>query len=273
MSEILIEHLVTFGDSLSDPGFMDHKKLGGVIPMDGLSGLKGKSPDGAFTNGYVWDTDLGTDLVEESIIDRRKHHGESATEIADDIIEHDPGIEKELKDLQFENYKRLTLQGQDFLRYYDEGGLTSYDYTGRLTANIKLLATEHIVSNLKAKRELFLADDKARVISPEHKKRTLITEWSGANDLITANSAPTKEEAKKAVMARIENVEELIKAGYSHFALFNLPDLSLTPQFVKLGGEKQTSAHEVCEYFNNLLKEKVEELAKNTLTVPLIFLT
>ncbi|KTD13410.1 SGNH/GDSL hydrolase family protein [Legionella jamestowniensis] len=261
MPEPIIEHIISIGDSLSDPGEMDHKKLGGIIPMDGLSGLKGKSPKGAFTNGYVWDTAFGADYVEESIIRKLKRKGEDSTEIADNVIVHDPSIENSLHNLDLDDYRRINFEGRDFIRYYDEGGLTSYDYSGRITTNIKLLATEHIISNLDEKRRLLLADDKARTVSAQHKKKTLVTEWSGANDLITANSRPTEEAAEKAVLARINNVEELIKNGYYHFALFNLPDLSLTPHFYRLGEKEQANARKVCNYFNQLLQQKVKELA------------
>lgn len=54
----VIKHLVIMGDSLSDRGFMDSLKLGGLLPMDIFSGLKGVSPDKRFTNGYVWVDEL-----------------------------------------------------------------------------------------------------------------------------------------------------------------------------------------------------------------------
>ncbi|WED43709.1 SGNH/GDSL hydrolase family protein [Legionella cardiaca] len=258
-----IEYIVSLGDSLSDPGAMDHRKLLDVIPMDGLSGLKGKSPKGAFTNGYTWTTDFGNDLAEEEIIKHLKRSGASAIDIADGIIDHDPKEEKPLHDdFNLDGYKRLDLQGQDLLRYYDEGGATSYDYSERPIANLKLLATEKIVSNLAAKRRLLLADDKARGITAQHKQRTLVTEWSGANDLLTVNLKPNKEEAQKAVKARLENVEKLIAAGYCHFALFNLPDLSLTPQFQLGSAEDRDNAHEVCTYFNQLLAEGIMKLSE-----------
>ncbi|ASQ45340.1 SGNH/GDSL hydrolase family protein [Legionella clemsonensis] len=262
MPKPIIEHIISMGDSLSDPGRMAHKKLGGLIPMDGLSGLKGKSPKGAFTNGYVWDTDFGTDFVEERIIRTLKRKGEDSTEIADEVIVHDPKVENSLHNLKLDDYRRINFAGRDFIRYYDEGGLTSYDYSGRITTNIKCLVTEKVVSNLDEKRSLLLADDNARAISAEHKKRTLITEWSGANDLITVNNEPSKEEAEKAVLARIKNAEELIKAGYYHFVLFNLPDLSLTPHFYRLGEKEQANAREVCNYYNQLLQQKVTELSE-----------
>lgn len=50
----VIKRFVVISDSMSDRGFMEHLKLAGLIPMDALSGLKGRSPDGRFTNGYSW---------------------------------------------------------------------------------------------------------------------------------------------------------------------------------------------------------------------------
>nr|WP_231950239.1 SGNH/GDSL hydrolase family protein [Legionella lansingensis] len=240
---------------------MNHRKLGGVIPMDGISGLKGKSPKGSFTNGYVWDKDFGNDVAEEAIIKELKRQGKDSTDISDAIIDHDESVEKPLHDdFNLGDYRQTKFKNQDFIRYYTEGGLTSYDYSGRLTANLKLLATEKILATLDEKRNLLLQDDKARGIPPEHKKQTLITEWSGANDLMTVNEKPTKEAAEKAVAARLKNLEELIKNGYENFVLFNLPDLSLTPRFQAQSKEEQQNAREVSDYFNELLAEKVARL-------------
>ncbi|KTC83766.1 SGNH/GDSL hydrolase family protein [Legionella brunensis] len=244
-----IEYIVSMGDSLSDPapGTMDHRKLFGIIPMDGLSGLKGNSPKGAFTNGDVWITDFGLEYAEKDLAERGKITLENLDKI---------------RDLDLASYRRIDYKGQDFVRYYDEGGLTSYNYSGRITANLKLLATEEIVSTLDQKRDLLFADDKARGITEQHKKHTLVVEWSGANDLITVNSKPTEEEAKKAVEARLHNVKELIKKGYRHFALFNLPDLSLTPHFQALSKKEQENAKKVCLYFNRLLEEGMKKLSE-----------
>ena len=63
------------------------------------------------------------------------------------------------------------------------------------------------------------------------KIKTLVIEWSGANDLITVNLHPNIKTAQRAVNARIENIEKLIEQGYQHFVLINLSDLSLTPRY------------------------------------------
>lgn len=248
MAKPIIRYYLSIGDSLSDPGQMDHRKLFDIIPMDGFSGLKGKSPDGAFTNGYTWITNLGEEITEQELLDN---------------LNKKKSIKNE------DDYKRIELDGQDILRYYDEGGATSYNYSGALTTNLKmsdglvnnlkLVGTRAIVSNLEKKRKLILADDKARGISSQHKAETLVTEWSGANDLITANEKPTEDEVRDAVDARIKNVEKLIEVGYRHFALFNLPDLSLTPHFQRLPDQKD-NARIMCELFNNYLKESIEKL-------------
>ncbi|MDI9817645.1 MULTISPECIES: SGNH/GDSL hydrolase family protein [unclassified Legionella] len=257
-----IEHIITMGDSLSDRGTMDHRKLFGLIPMDGLSGLKGKSPKGRFTNGYVWDDNFSNEVADEAIIRELKRHGKTATDIADDVITSAPEVEGLLyNNFDLGNNRHVNFKGQDFVRNYNEGGLTAYDYSQRVIPNPKLLAEEEILSTLDKKRQLLLEDDNARIISEEHKKRTLIVEWSGANDLITVNSKPTNEEAEKAVQARLRNVEELIKSGYRHFALFNLPDLSLTPRFQRQGKEEQNNAHKVAMYFNQQLQKGIEQLS------------
>nr|HAT8712689.1 hypothetical protein [Legionella jordanis] len=254
---------VFMGDSLSDPGFMDHRKLAGIIPMDGLSGLKGKSPQGSFTNGYVWDKDFGITEAEECIIKQLEYKGQRPTDIADGIIDHEERIERPFTDdFQLDVYRQINFKHQDFVRYYAEGGLTSYNYSGRITADFKLLATEKILSTLEGKRQLLLEDDKARGITQDHRDETLITEWSGANDLITVNNRPSKEEAERAVKARLDNVEQLIKVGYCHFVLFDLPDLSLTPRFQKMEQSEQNNAHVVCLYFNELLNQGVARLRK-----------
>lgn len=258
-----IEHFVMMGDSLSDRGTMAHRKLFGLIPMNGLSGLKSKSPKGRFTNGYTWDDELGALVSEEAIIKTLEQKGKSAIDIADDIIDHDPLVEHALQqDFNLDSDRSVDFQHQDFMRNYDEGGLTAYDYHQRVTDRLSYLGTEKILSRLDQKRELLLQDDKARNLSQEHKEKTLIVEWSGANDLLTVNVKPTKEEADKAVEARIRNVEILINNGYCNFALFNLPDLSLTPRFqskTKTEAERE-NAQEVSLYFNQKLAEAVKEL-------------
>ncbi len=85
-------------------------------------------------------------------------------------------------------------------------------------------------------------------------------EWTGANDLLTVNIEPTNEIAQKSIHARVFNVEELIKAGYHHFVLLNLPDLSLTPRFCVKTREEREKIRNVTSYFNALLTEQVNLL-------------
>ena len=179
------------GDSLSDRGTMGGRKLLYFIPMAGLSGL-GKSPKKRFTNGYNWADELAAFVSEDGIITKLERRGQRSDDIADDIIDHDPRVEKPLQtyfnldDDRFVNYR-----GQDYIRSYDEGGLTAYDYSTRITFNLKLLAEDQILATLDEKRHLMLGDDKARGISAEHKKKTMVIEWSGANDLVTINDKET----------------------------------------------------------------------------------
>lgn len=53
-NEFIIKRLKFIGDSLSDRGEMNQRELLGFISMAHLSGLSSKSPDGRFSNGYVW---------------------------------------------------------------------------------------------------------------------------------------------------------------------------------------------------------------------------
>jgi hypothetical protein len=113
------------------------------------------------------------------------------------------------------------------------------------------------------------------VINSEAKKKTLVIEWSGANDLITVNEKPTQEAAYKAVNARIEHIEKMVAQGYCHFVLFNLPDLSLTPRFqnghsrktAQENQQERDEAAEVVTYFNQLLQDRIDVLQKQWQTL------
>ncbi|VVC75314.1 hypothetical protein AQUSIP_06030 [Aquicella siphonis] len=70
-----ISHFVMMGDSLSDRGTMDRRKLFGVIPMSWLSGLAGRSPRGRFTNGFAWSDYISAMLADEFIIQHAEKKG------------------------------------------------------------------------------------------------------------------------------------------------------------------------------------------------------
>ncbi len=258
-----ISHVIMMGDSLSDRGTLNKRKLFSLIPMAILSGLRKRSPEGRFTNGYTWADQFSAIISEELIIQEQKEKGKRSDDIADEVINKSPVIEKALKeDFSLNQDTYVNFKGQDFIRNYDEGGMTSYDYSSRFTVNLKLVAEQTILSTLDQKRRLLLEDDKARGITDEHKKQSLVIEWSGANDLVTVNSKPTVEEAEKAVSARIDNIEKLIAHGYENFVLFNLPNLALTPRFKKQSHKEQFNAELVSRYFNKKLQESMDRLQK-----------
>lgn len=287
-----IHHIVLMGDSLSDRGTMDHRRLLGFIPMDGISGLKAKSPRGRFTNGFTWSDDIFVDFANEfgikqlkkreegdapqadhselfdALIDERSPRHKRARlqslsdpdrriEISDDLLDGD----KTTKDIVEKSYSldvntRFDYEGQPLARCYAEGGLTAHDYAGSLSSSISRFFSRLILSSLVKKRQELLLDDIKLGTTPESKAQTLVVEWSGANDLITVNKRPSHAEVEKAVAARIKNAEELIKHGYKHVVLFNLPDLGLTPRYQKIGGAEQQNASECSAFFNKRLEEE-----------------
>lgn len=284
-----ISHIILMGDSLSDRGTMDRRRLLGFIPMDGLSGLKSKSPRGRFTNGFTWSDDIFVsfanefgirqleqqrrtpardELIEGLLDDEPTFHdrpSEDATDISDALIEDEPVVKKLVeKSYSLDKNLRFDYEGQVLARSYAEGGLTAHDYSWSFIDSITLFFSRLILSTLGKKRKELLADDKKHGITAENKAKTLVMEWSGANDLITVNKKPTHDEVDKAIRARIENVKELIKNGYRHFVLFDLPDLGLTPRYKNSVEEQE--ARECCEYFNTQLKAACAELQASNST-------
>lgn len=155
-----------------------------------------------------------------------------------------------------------------FLENNSQGGSTSHNYNGStkflsifspFTA-LKLFFTRLIVSNLPEQITQFLKRNEQREITQEQKDKTLITLFSGANDLITANARPMEAAANLAVKGTIDSLERLLDQGYSHVVVCDLPDLSLTPRFQNSSEEERTNAHKVSEYFNTQLKLKLNEL-------------
>lgn len=260
-------HIVFLGDSLSDRGTMDRRKLFGIIPMDYLSGLKGKSPRGRFTNGFLWGDFVAATTVEQLELQRRRrqeklpHMGRGNADLADALLTNDHGFKRRNENaFSLNDDLHVLYEGHRFARYYCEGGLTAHDYSKELTLDLGKEGARQIVSNLDEKRQALLDDDEKYNISQAEKEETLLIEWSGANDLITVNDKPTMEEANKAIAARIDNIEKLIAQGYRNIVLFNLPDLSLTPRYARKGGEEQKNAHLISVYFNKQLAKKCEEL-------------
>jgi phospholipase/lecithinase/hemolysin len=161
----IIKRIIVIGDSLSDRGMMDHRKMLGIISMAELSGLKGYSPDGRFTNGYTWDDFFLANLAESfSIASARRAHFKNE-DISDGIISNDHRLRENLGDcdipqawkkrsLSDGNISRgkivhrpgreepqkhdFTLEADKSMRYHGkiwsqtlcEGGMTSHNYRG-----------------------------------------------------------------------------------------------------------------------------------------------
>ncbi len=289
-----ISRFVMMGDSLSDRGTLARRYLCWVFSMSYLSGLSQHSPLGRFTNGLAWtdhvsamvadqfiigeaernpdnlkpedSTDLSDDVLDGEMHTRAKPHQptpQASADLADDVLGRDPRIAKLVENSYFlDNDRTVRYKGQDFVRNYDEGGLTAYDYSWLPSYSIVRYFTRLILSTLNYMRERLLGDDKAHEVSVQHKAETLVVEWSGANDLMTVNARPSKAEVDSAVKARIQNAETLIQNGYRHFVLFNLPDLSLTPRYQAKSAEEQNNARECSVYFNEQLALAAKKLAE-----------
>lgn len=237
-----IRKFVVFGDSLSDRGRMAQSEL---AP---LSGLEGKSPEGRFTNGYVWFEYFLRDLLGEL-----KVFGD-ATTIGIPAV-------------------------PDLAQTFCIGGMTAYNYqkisltdelsqlqaeakqVGALKVMVEAMADPieaQVLWNLEAMRKSFF--ESIVDVGENDKAETLVLEWSGANDLITINQFPTKDAVELAVAARLEHVEAMIAAGYRHFVLFNLPALDLTPRF-QCGDEAlREETKKGVELFNARLKAGIDLL-------------
>ncbi len=191
---------------------------------------------------------------------------ESSDDISDKLIS-DSSYRQYVQDYySLDNGRTAQFNGRNFFANYSQGGATSHDYSWEFTllsifsplTAIKLFFTRLLISSLSKEVKEFLVDNEKQEVTSEQKKKTLVTLFSGANDLITANSDMTKRAADLAVQSTIENIKTLMANGYTNFVLCNLPDLSLTPRFK--GTDKEAEAHTISEYFNSELNKKFEQL-------------
>ena len=249
-----ISNMIMMGDSLTDRGTLNKEFILGCIPMSLLSGLAGKSPRGRFTDGYTWDEYVSSMMSVELLIRQLKAEGKSPEDIADAVIEHRKQIEKQISEsYNLDDDEAVKFEGQRFIRTYGEGGLTAHDYSWQPSYSIMRFFTRLIVSTLAHIRAQLFDDDRKQKVSPAQKAKTLVVEWSGANDLITVNEKPSLTEVESAVRARVKNAESMIKQGYRHFVLINLPDLSKTPRYQAKSASEQANAKACSEEFNRQL--------------------
>ncbi len=271
MTKRTIRRRIFMGDSLSDRSTLDHLKLLDFIPMSLVSGLAGKSPRGRFTNGFLWVDMLGASTSEQFEIDHWRNAsklpdtGAGNADLADRLITEPRLLEQNRRAFTLDDDKNILYKGARYLRSYCEGGATAADWKDKLTLSLGEEGARLVVSTLAAKRKQLLADDFRYRVSNKEKEETLITEWTGANDLITVNSEPSKEAADRAVEARIANLELLIRSGYKNFVLMNLPDLGLTPRYQGKSPAEQAHATECSNYFNQQLAAQAEKLKQKYL--------
>lgn len=260
-----ISKVIMFGDSLMDRGAMNDRYLFGFIPMRWVTGLQGKTGGDSFTNGFTWSDYFIAALASEFTISRLKNKKHfDAADIADAVICGDSHVKPVVGNYyNLQNYTSVSFLGKNFIQDYTEGGLTAHDYSWAPSYSISRFFSRLILSTLQAKRNELLRYNHVNNVTVEEKAQTLVVEWTGANDLITVNAKPSKLEVDRAVNARINNVIELMKNGYTNFVLFNQPDLSLTPRFqAKTQQERKEAAH-WSRYFNRQLEIACAKLRKN----------
>jgi phospholipase/lecithinase/hemolysin len=253
-----ISYQVVIGDSLSDPGTLKNRRKFVAF----LSGLdeNGKSPHGSFTNGFTWDNALRAFQIPEFEI-KERHTAQFSPEAANTDSAEAELLEENRQAYTLDDDRNVLYKGERYFRSYCEGGATAAaNWKRKFTFSLTAEGARLMVSNLAAQRAELLADDLKYGVSEQEKEKTLVTEWSGANDLITVNTKPSKGAADRAVAARIENIEALIKAGYKNFVVMNLPDLGLTPRYQAKKLKERQNATECAAYFNQRLAEQVSEL-------------
>lgn len=263
---IRIFQLAVFGDSLSDRGTLDKRKLLGLLPMNYVTGLSERSPRGRFTNGYLWADYVSATALEGFKIEserrrlKLKYDARANADIGDEFLTSSLRRKEDETAFSLEDDKHILFNKRRFARFYCEGGLTSHDYSYNLSLDPTVEAYRLILATLEKKREELLDDDKKYHITNLEKAGTLVVEWSGANDLLTVNERPTYQAVDNAVNERIKNVEQLIQSGYRNFVLFNLPNLSLTPRFQAKSQDERDNAAECSEYFNKQLVARCKEI-------------
>jgi phospholipase/lecithinase/hemolysin len=159
-----IKHIVVLGDSLSDEGDLDHRKLFGIIPLAALSGLD-DTPIGRFTNGFTWVDDFAIKQIEAFLLeifnedwtpekiaklgfkpdgkladlllntpkdpDELRTQVENALQnVAQEGDASQPLVEFINRCFSLHNFRFVRFLGEDFVRNYAEGGLTAHDWKG-----------------------------------------------------------------------------------------------------------------------------------------------
>ena len=183
-------------------------------------------------------------------------------DISDGMITKDKKIINAFNDQYKCSPHGVTYKNHPFFRNYSEGAVTDYDYKWKKTT-IKKFVTQFFKPCLKDKALKIIEDDNLQHVSPKTKQGTLIIEFLGVNDflfLFGESNFPklTFSGIKPAINEQIKSIEKLIRKGYDHFILFNMPNLSLTPRFHD--NRNVVFFYEWCEMFNKTLKIAVKKL-------------
>lgn len=252
------EEVVILGDSLTDKGNLYKSSIIGQF-----AGINpDNSPHLAFTNAYPWSIKHDAMLANKTIIKavEKKIKPINNADIGDFFITNLKKIPYTLN-----NSSSLEVSEKMLTRTYAIGGLTAYNYKKKLCSNISAAFARLFVSSLELQLQQLLADDVKNKRSLKDKEKTLIVEFSGANDLITVNKDPTKNAVDRALNAKMETIESLIQNGYRKVVMFNLPDVSLTPRFQNLldsDPERVKNAHTCSKDFNTALVMRCAMLRK-----------
>ncbi|MCE2983400.1 MAG: hypothetical protein LW832_07525 [Parachlamydia sp.] len=236
------------GDSLSEKGRFYQTSH---FYRHGGSGSKHR-----FTNALNWADSFDTHLANTGIIDsiKKTQKIRDNADISDLLITR-PQDNKEK--FNIDTQTAMLLNNRIISKNYSEGGATT-EFTG--------LINHVALNNLENLRDELLQDNQA--MTDEEKANTLCFEWTSANDMITVpdilrgigQTSLSTETAQRVVKVRMENVDEMYKAGFRKFVLVNLPDLSKTPRFRRSTEEQSNLAFETTNTLNGLMEEGVKTL-------------
>lgn len=223
--------------------------MGEALPKSG-SAIKGRAP----TQDYPWTAAISAKIAEDFKVEELKTVDKmTPAEIAGDLADCDPRVEKLVRRGYFlKETRSIRYQGQELLRSYDEGGRTSQQ------SWMSRMLNRPNVSLLTEQRHKLLADDYAHELSKQHKSETVVVEWSGTSVL---NELSSKEDISNAIAARIENVKQLMRHGYRHFVLLNMPEKSLTSTSQTTSATDRETIREYAQEFNRQLDAACKELA------------
>lgn len=214
-----ITHFLIMGDSLSDRGTLNKRKLFGFIPMSIITFFASKTHNNRFTNQYTWDDDFGAVLEAEMITRelkdeaRKLRHQDShavlhkllpqdelSADLSDDILDHSPQHHPKI----FHDDEENVLIGDDILHQpgahdkaddaieLDNDALIPYksddDYIrtfceGGLTSHDWRKDPSHGVSQYASRHMLSTLEQKRAAVVADDIKRG-ITDAQKANTLV-----------------------------------------------------------------------------------------